>query len=53
LKVVLDLDERTYSIIEEEAKRRGLDRAEQLLLIWIIEKAMTEIKVSQSKSLKT
>jgi hypothetical protein len=44
MKIWLELDERTYSIIEEEAKRRGLDRAEQLLLFWIMEKAMTEIK---------
>jgi hypothetical protein len=44
MKVVLELSERTYRILEREAKRRGLERAEELIAAFLLEKIMEEVK---------
>lgn len=47
MEVCLHLSEEAYRLIEMEAKRRGLSSARELLIAWILEKAMQEIKVGK------
>jgi hypothetical protein len=44
MKVVLELSERTYRILEKEAKRKGLERAEELITIYVMEKMLEEVR---------